>query len=155
MTSFSRRAFLAASTAALTFPAAAEDYPVPGHLVRIVVPYTPGTGADILARLMGPKIGERWKTSVVTENRPGASSTLGAEIVAGAPPDGYTYLFTATSFGTAVPLAKHLTYDPIRSFAPVGVIATSVVSLCIYPGLPAKTVPEFLDLVRREPGKYN
>jgi tripartite-type tricarboxylate transporter receptor subunit TctC len=155
MSTLSRRAFLAASSAALALPAAADDYPAPGHLVKIVVPYTPATGADILARLMGPKIGEHWKTSVVTENRPGASSTLGAEMVANAPPDGYTFLFTATSFGTSVPLAKHLTYDPIRSFAPVGVIATSVVSLCVYPGLGVQTLPEFLELVRKNPGKYN
>jgi tripartite-type tricarboxylate transporter receptor subunit TctC len=154
---YTRRQLLAGA-AALTLAggqAFADDYPTPGHLVKIVVPYTPATGADILARLLGPKIGERWKTSVVTENRAGASSTLGADIVAKAPPDGYTYLFTATSFGTSVPLARNLPYDPVKDFAPVGLIATSVVSLCIFPGLPAKTLPEFLDLVRKEPGKLN
>jgi len=92
---------------------------------------------------------------VVTENRAGASSTLGADIVAKSTPDGYTYLFTATSFGTSVPLARNLPYDPVKDFAPVGLIATSVVSLCIFAGLPAKTVPEFLDLLRQQPGKLN
>jgi tripartite-type tricarboxylate transporter receptor subunit TctC len=124
-------------------------------LIRIVVPYTPATGADILSRLLGPKISADWKTSVVTENRPGASSTLGADMVAKATPDGYTYMFTATSFGTAVPLVKNLPYDPVKDFEPVGLIATSVVSLCIFPGLPAKTLAEFLDLVRSKPGQMN
>ena len=134
----------------------AEDaYPAPGRLIKIVVPYTPGVGADILARLLGPKIGEHWKTSIVTENRPGASSTLGAEAVAKAAPDGYTFLFTSTSFSTSVPLAKHLPYDPIKDFAPVALIATNVVGLCVTPGLPAKTVQEFLALARAQPGKLN
>src|SRR5437868_60065 len=80
--------------------AQAQDAPYPSRTVQIVVPYTPGTGADILARLLGPKLGERWKVSVVTENRAGATGAIGAELVAKAPPDGHSLLLTATSFST-------------------------------------------------------
>src|ERR1700754_2733522 len=100
--------------AGLALPVAAQDYPT--RPIKIIVPYTPGTGADILSRLMGPKLSERWKVPGVTDNKPGASSILGAELVANAPPDGYTVLFTATSFGTSPPLMEKMPYDPIKSF---------------------------------------
>lgn len=134
---------------------AADTYPVPGRPIRLTVPYTPATGADILARLLGPKIGERWKTNFVVDNRPGASSTLGAELVAHAEPDGYTFLFTATSFGTSAATKKHVPYDPLKDFAPVALIATSAVSLLIPNNLPVKTLPEFIDYVRQRPGQLN
>ena len=78
-------------------PASAQDYP--SRPIHLVVPYTPGTGADILARLIGMKLAERWKTAVITDNRPGATGNIGAELVAKSPPDGYAVLFAATSFG--------------------------------------------------------
>src|SRR6266480_1775255 len=72
----------------------------PARTVQIVVPYTPGTGADILARILGPKLAERWKIGVVTDNRAGASGNIGTDFVAKSATDGYTLLCTATSFGT-------------------------------------------------------
>ena len=134
---------------------AADAYPAPGRPVRIVVPYTPAVGADILARLLGPKIGAAWNTNFVVENKPGASSTLGAEMVAHAEPDGYTFLFTATSFGTSAATKKHVPYDPLKDFAPVSLIATSAVSLLVPNNVPAKTLPEFVEYVRARPGKLN
>ena len=134
---------------------AADAYPAPGHPIRIIVPYTPAVGADILARLLTPKIGEQWHTNFVVENRPGASSTLGAEMVAHADPDGYTFLFTATSFGTSAATKKHVPYDPLKDFAPVSLIAPSAVSLLVPNNLPVKTLPEFIDYVRARPGKLN
>lgn len=134
---------------------AAEGYPAPGRPVRIIVPYTPAVGADILARLLGPKIGAAWKTNFVVENKPGASSTLGAEMVAHADPDGYTFLFTATSFGTSAATKKHVPYEPLTDFAAVSLIATSAVSLLVANNLPVKTLPEFIDYVRTRPGKLN
>jgi tripartite-type tricarboxylate transporter receptor subunit TctC len=155
-----RRRFLAGAAGlalAGTTPRAwaADTYPASGHPIRIIVPYTPAVGADILARLLTPKIGEQWHTNFVVENRPGASSTLGAEMVAHADPDGYTFLFTATSFGTSAATKKHVPYDPLADFAAVSLIATSAVSLCVPNNVPAKTLPEFIDYVRQRPGKLN
>lgn len=156
----SRRSLLASAaglTAASIVPHAwaADAYPAPGRPIRIIVPYTPAVGADILARLLTPKIGEQWHTNFVVENRPGASSTLGAEMVAHAEPDGYTFLFTATSFGTSAATKKHVPYDPLKDFAAVSLIATSAVSLLVPNNLPVKTLPEFIDYVRQRPGKLN
>ncbi len=125
----------------------------PGRLIQIVVPYTPGTGADILARYLGPKLAERWKVSVVTENRAGASGNIGAEAVAKAAPDGYTLLCTATSFGTNPAVNRKLPFDPIASFAPVVLLATSAMSVIVNPQLQSKSFREFLDLARSQPGK--
>jgi tripartite-type tricarboxylate transporter receptor subunit TctC len=155
-----RRQLLAGATAlavaAGTRGAAAQEaYPAPGRLVKIIVPYTPGTGADILSRLLGPKLGARWKTSFVTENRPGASSMLGASLVANASPDGYTFLFTATSFGTSSVTEKNVPYDPVKDFAPVSLIATSAVALLVAKDVPVNTLPEFIEYVKKQPGKLN
>ena len=126
----------------------------PNRLIQIVVPYTPGTGADILARYLGPKLAERWKVAVVTENRAGASGNIGAEAVAKAAPDGYTLLCTATSFGTNPALNRKLPFDPVASFAPVALLATSAMSVIVNPGLQVKNFREFLDLARGQPGKF-
>src|SRR2546422_10923110 len=91
--------------------AAAQDFP--SRPVHVVVPYTPGTGADILARLLGPKLGERWKVAIVTENKAGATGNIGADFVAKSAPDGYTLPFVATSFGTTPALQKNLPFDPV------------------------------------------
>ena len=76
----------------------AQEFPV--RTVHLIVPYTPGTGADILSRALGPKLAERWKIAVVTENKPGATGNIGAEFAARAPADGHTLLVTATSYAT-------------------------------------------------------
>ncbi len=121
----------------------------------MLVPYTPGTGADILSRLLGPTLTRLWKTPVVTENRPGASGNIGADLVAHAAPDGYTFLFTATSFATNPPLNPHLPFDPVTSFAPVAVVAASSMGLMLNPSVPARTVREFVELARRAPGELH
>jgi len=150
-----RKAALVAATAlgllVACTGAAAQDYP--SRTVTLVVPYTPGTGADILSRLLGPRLAERWKVGVITDNRPGASSMIGAEHVAKSPPDGYTLLCTATSFGTAPALSPKLSFDPEKSFAPTILLATSAVSLLVNPQLPARSMREFIELARKEPGK--
>jgi tripartite-type tricarboxylate transporter receptor subunit TctC len=133
---------------------AQEPSPFPSRNVTLVVPYTPGTGADILARILGPKLAERWKVGVITDNRAGASGNIGTEHVAKSASDGYTLLCTATSFGTAPALAPKLPFDPVNSFVPVVLLATSAVSLNVNPQLPAKSLAEFIDLARKAPGKY-
>jgi len=125
----------------------------PSRTVQIVVPFTPGTGADILARTLGPKLAERWKVSVITDNRPGATGNIGAEFVSKAAPDGHTVLFAATSFGTTPPLFPKLPFDPVKNFAPVVLIATSGLALVVHPQLPVKSVKEFIQLAKRRPGQ--
>ena len=123
---------LAALLAALfTTLSHGQDYP--SRSVHLVVPYTPGTGADILARLLGPRLGERWKVAVPTENKPGATGIIGSEFVSKSPADGHTLLVVATSFGTTPALKRALPFDPLKSFAPVALIATSGLVVVVQP----------------------
>ena len=131
--------FAAGSTAAQTT--------YPSRPVTIVVPFSPGTGIDILARTLGERFNARWSVPVVVDNRPGASGNIGAEWAMQAAADGYTLLMTATSFATNVALAKRLPYDPQKSFAPV--------ALVVAPTSPARTIKEFVELVRAKPGVLN
>ncbi|OGA07657.1 MAG: hypothetical protein A3D95_02730 [Betaproteobacteria bacterium RIFCSPHIGHO2_12_FULL_69_13] len=148
-----RRVFAALALVCLAGAASAQDYP--SRTVHLIVPYTPGTGADILARVLGPRLAERWKVGVVTENRIGATGNIGAEFVARSAPDGHTLLFTATSFGTNPALSKALPFDPAKSFAPVSLIATSALAVLVNPNLPARSMREFIELARRQPGKLH
>jgi len=143
--------FATACCAAFAWAQVVPAYP--SRTVQIVVPYTPGTGADILARILGPKLAERWKVGVVTDNRPGATGNIGAEFVSKAAPDGHTLLFTATSFGMTPALYKKLPFDPVRSFAPVVQISTSGLGLVVHPQLPVKSLREFIQLAKRRPGE--
>ena len=145
--------FLLAGVCALQ--AANGQDPYPSRAVHITVPYTPGTGADILARVLGPRLSERWNAPVVVENRVGATGNIGTDYVAKAAPDGYTLLFTATSFGTNPALSRSLPFDPVRSFAPVVLAATSSLAVIVNPQLPAKSLREFIDLARGQPGKLH
>ncbi len=126
----------------------------PSRTVQIVVPYTPGTGADILSRTLGARLAERWKVGVVTDNRAGATGNIGAEFIAKSAPDGHTLLFTATSFGTNPAIHARLPFDPVRSFTPVALVATSGLALLVNPQLPAQSLREFLELARQHPGKF-
>ena len=140
---------------AALFAAAASAQEFPARPVHFIVGYTPGTGADILARLLGPKLSERWKVGVVTENKAGATGNIASDFVAKSPPDGHTLLFIATSFGTTPALAKSLPFDPVKDFAPVMLIATSGLAVVINPQLPARSMKEFIDLAKRQPGKMH
>lgn len=131
--------------------AAAQDWP--SRPVHVVVPYTPGTGADILSRVLGPKLSQRWKTAVVVDNKTGATGNIGAEAVAKSDPDGYTFLVTATSF-TTNPALKPAPFDPVKDFQPVVLLATGALGLYVNPNVPAKTAPELVAFVRGNPGKY-
>jgi tripartite-type tricarboxylate transporter receptor subunit TctC len=147
-----RRIAAAALAICLAGAALAQDFP--SRTVRLVVPYTPGTGADILARLLGARLAETWKVGVVTENKPGATGNIGAAWVAKSAPDGYTLLFVATSFGTT-PAVSRAPFDPVKDFAPVALVATSGLVIVVNPQLPARTMREFIELAKREPGKLH
>jgi tripartite-type tricarboxylate transporter receptor subunit TctC len=142
--------FLFAALFLLCGTATAQEWP--SRPVHIVVPYTPGTGADILARVFDPKLSQRLKASFVVDNKPGATGNIGADVVAKSPPDGYTLLLTATSF-TTNPALKPAPFDPVKDFAPVALLATGALGVYVNPQVPAKSMPEFIDLVKKQPGK--
>jgi tripartite-type tricarboxylate transporter receptor subunit TctC len=132
--------------------ASAQEYP--SRPIHLVVPYTPGTGADILARLVGPKLAERWNVAVVTDNRPGATGNIGAELVAKSAADGHSVLFAATSFAVN-PAMTRLPFDPRKSFAPVALVATSSLAVLVNPSVPAGSMREFVALAKASPGKLH
>ncbi len=129
--------------------------PYPDKPIRLVVPFTPGTGPDFLARTLGQKLGEAWKTAVVVENRPGASGNIGTELVAKAPADGYTLLLTASTIVQNRSLYKSIPYDPIKDFAPVAPLAIGWLALVTNPSVKATSVAEFIALAKAQPGVLN
>ena len=135
-------------------PAKAQDL-YPSKPLRIIVPFAPGGGIDILGRTVGQKLSERWKQPVVIENRPGASGTIGFELAAKAPPDGYTILMSVNTMIMVPSLNKKTPYDPIKDFAPVVPVAVGTMALVVPPSLSVKTVAEFIALAKKEPGKIN
>lgn len=148
--------FLAAIGVALALVAPAsraQDYPA--RPIQFIVPYTPGTTADVLARLLGARISQRWGVPVVVENKAGASGVIGTDAVAKAAPDGYTFLFVATSFGAIPALQARLPYDPVKSFAPVSLLGTSAMTLVISNRFPATTLRDFVEQVKMQPGVVN
>ena len=126
----------------------------PNRPIKLVVPFTPGTGIDILARVFAQKLQERLKNPVVVENRPGASGNIGTEAVAKSPPDGYTLLMTATTLVQTAVLYKTVPYDP-REMTPIGIAAIGNLSLVANPSVPARNVAELVALVKSQPGKFN
>ena len=134
--------------------AAAQAWPAKS--VRLVVPFPPGGSTDIVARIVAQKLGERLGQSMVIENRGGAGGTLGAAQVAKAAPDGYTLLVASTSTHVVAPgVYPKLEYDPVKDFAPIGLMAVSPYLLVVNPALPAKSVKELVELARKQPGKLN
>jgi tripartite-type tricarboxylate transporter receptor subunit TctC len=133
----------------------------PGHAfpdkpVRFVVGFTPGGPSDILARAVGQKLGERWGQQVVVENRPGAGGNLAAEAVAKSAPDGYTWLLGNNSIlATNHALYKKLSYDPLKDFAPVALVAVQPNILVVHPDVKAASLSELISLAKQNPGKLN
>ena len=141
----------AIASAPATQVQAQESYP--DKPIKLIVPFTPGTGIDILARTLGQKIGEAWKASVVVDNRPGASGNIGTEAVAKAAPDGYTLLTTASTIVLNRSLFKTIPYDPITDFAPIAPLAVGHLALVTNPSIPAKTAADFIAYAKANPGK--
>ena len=133
---------------------AAQGYPV--KPIRFVVPYAPGGNTDILSRLLGQKLNEAWRQQVIIDNRPGAAGTVGAELVARAPADGYTLIMG--SFGNIIvanSLYKNLTYDPLKDFAPVALVSLPPGVLVEHPAVPAQNVRELIAYAKSNPGRLN
>lgn len=123
--------------------------------ITIVVPFTPGTGIDILARLLGEQIQKRWEQTVIIENKPGASGNIGSQQAARAEPDGHTLLMTVNTFVMNASLFRSLPYDPQKSFAPIIVVATGSVALVVHPSLQAATAGEFIAYAKARPDEIN
>jgi len=132
--------------------ARAQDYP--SQTLKIVVPFTPGGGVDVVARIVAPKLAEELAQTVIIENRGGAGGMLGAAAVAQSPPDGYTFLLgTGSTHGTNSSVYAKISYDPVRDFVPVVLVSTSPLLLVVRPTLPAKNVSELIALARGKPGE--
>src|SRR5882757_101580 len=128
----------------------------PNLPIRLIVPYPPGGTADAMARALGQELMVAWGQPVVVENRPGASTIIGAEFVARSAPDGYTLLFTTDSTLTINPmLHKQLSYQPQKDFAPITVIGYQDLVLVVHPSVPARTLEEFVALAKAKPGTLN
>lgn len=145
-------ALLIAATLAVALPVAAQTYP--SKPVRIVVVSTPGGSVDTLARAIAPRLSSKWSQQVLVDNRPGAGGAIAAELVAKAPPDGYTLMMgTIASLATNVSLYKSLPYDPVKDFAPITLVATQNLVLLVHPSIPSRSVKELVALAKKQPGK--
>ena len=131
----------------------ADAYPV--RAVRVIVPFAPGGGTDIVARILGHQLSQRLGQSFVIENRPAGSGIVGADLVAKAPADGYTLLFAFSSLSSSAKLFSQLPYDPIRDFAPVALATTSPLLAVVPASLPTQNIAEFIAHAKAHPGKLN
>ena len=134
---------------------AAAQSSYPDRVVTLVVPFTSGSGADIISRLIGPRLSERWKQPVVVDNKPGASGNIGAEAVARAAPNGYTLLVTIDTLTMAPNLYKKQPFDPAVDFAPVTKMAVANLWMVANPSLPANDLAGLIALAKTQPGKVN
>src|SRR5438105_8713486 len=139
----------------LLFCCHAVAQPFPSRPVTLVVPFSPGTGIYILARVIAPKLSEKWGQPVVVENKPGASGNIGTDLVAKAPTDGYTLMVTVNTFTITPSLLKNTPYDVMQDFSPISKIATATYCFDVNPNVfPARNMQEAIALVRQHPGKY-
>jgi tripartite-type tricarboxylate transporter receptor subunit TctC len=130
---------------------AADSYP--DKPVRMIVPLTAGSAADVLARQLALKMTENWSQQVVVDNRPGAGTTLGASIVAKAAPDGYTLLVNSAAFAVSAALYPKLSYDALKDFAPISQIAIAPIVLVVAPSFGIRSVKELVAIARQKPGQ--
>lgn len=123
------------------------------RLIRIVVPYPPGGGADITARPIAQMLSERWGQPVIIENHGGASGMIGADIVAKAPPDGYTLMVSASAeVALNVALFPKMPYDPVRDFAPITLATVTPMALVVHPSVPVTSLKDYIAIARAKPG---
>src|SRR5687768_7215258 len=133
--------------------ALAQGYPAKS--IRVVVPFAPGGATDITARTLGAKMNEAFKQTVVVDNRTGGGGVIGADIVAKAPPDGYTVLIGTPAEIAILPHMQKMPYDALRDFASVSLATSSPLILVVHPSLPVKSVKELIALIRARPGQLS
>ncbi|OGA46279.1 MAG: hypothetical protein A3F74_27140 [Betaproteobacteria bacterium RIFCSPLOWO2_12_FULL_62_58] len=127
----------------------------PNRPVRVIVPSSPGGGTDILTRLLTPQLSERLGQQVIVDNRPGAGSIIGNEIVARSPPDGYTLLMGISTLAILPSMHKKLSYDALRDLAPITQTISAPNILVVHPSLPVKSVKELIAFAHKRPGELN
>jgi tripartite-type tricarboxylate transporter receptor subunit TctC len=147
------RIVLSVAIGVVVLAAEAQAQSWPQRPVRIVVPSPPAGGTDIVARVMAEHFSRAFKQQFFVENRPGAGNMIGIESVARAANDGYTFLMTASTLSLNSVLYKKISYDPIKDFAPITLAAKAPNVMIVNPSVPAKTLPEFIALAKKEPGK--
>jgi tripartite-type tricarboxylate transporter receptor subunit TctC len=125
------------------------------HTIRFNVPFTAGTGPDLLARILAEELRQRWNQPVIVENKPGASGNIGTQAAARAAPDGQTLLMTVNTFVMNASLYRSIPYDPETSFVPISEIATGVLALVVHPSINVNTFSELLAVARSKPGEIN
>jgi tripartite-type tricarboxylate transporter receptor subunit TctC len=146
---------IASILAALAFSVSAFAQDYPNRPIKIVVPYAPGGGADLLTRLIGQQLGERLKQPVVVENQGGGSNTIGMGAVKRSEPDGYTLGVATPVFVTAPIGMKSKPYDPIADFTPVAMFGFTPLILVVHPSVPAQDLKQFIELGKSKPGSLN
>lgn len=144
---------LLAASLLLAFSATAAAQAFPSRPIRLIVAFAPGGSVDLVSRLVAQQAGEALGQVIVIDNRPGAGGALSAEMAANATPDGYTIHITSASLVVNVALGRKLGYDPLKSYAPVTLLASTQNALAATPGLPAKNVRELIALAKQQPGK--
>ncbi len=127
----------------------------PTKTVRMIIPFPAGGSADTLGRLLNQKLTERLNQPFVADNRPGAGGNIGTDLAAKSPPDGYTFLMGVSSIAIAPSLYANLSWDPVKDFTPVSLIASTPNILVVHPDVPAKTVQELVALAKSKPGQLN
>ena len=141
--------------AAIGRPSAAQPRAFPSKPVRIIVPYTPGSPNDVVARLLAPQLQAKLGQAVVIDNKPGGGTTIGTKAAAAAPPDGYTLLFASSALVIEPIMTKQIEYDPQKDFTPVAFIARTSLLLTINAQVPARSVTEFVAHAKANPGKLS
>lgn len=145
------KSLICAVLALAALPVSAQTL-YPAKPLRIVVPFPPGAGVDVVARIIGGKLTESWGQPVVIDYRPGASATLGPDLVAKSPPDGYTLVIVTSTF-TMTPALQKVPYDPARDFTPLVMLAAVPNILMVHPSLPVRTLKSLIQLARSRPGE--
>jgi len=147
--------FVAAGLLASLPGAALAADTFPSRPLRMVVPYTPGGNTDVLARLLAQRLGQAWGQQVVVDNRPGGNTLIGSELVARASPDGHTLMFTTLTFAVTPSIYRKLPFDPATDFTPITLAVTLPNVLVVHPAVPARTLGEFLQHAKANPGKLS
>lgn len=151
-----RRLTLLCAVAGLAFAGAAQAQGYPTKPIRIVLPYSAGGPADVMVRAISQKLGDSWGQPFIVDNKPGANEIIAADIVAKSPGDGYTFLVASDgAYSLNQNLYPKIPYDPVKDFVPVAKLAVGNLMLVTRPDFPAANVKEFIEQVKRNPGKFN
>lgn len=150
-----RRLVLALCSVSFVFAGAATAQSYPTKTIRIIVPYAPGGSTDVVFRILAPRLTEILGQTVVVENRPGGSSTIGLDIAAKSPPDGHTLGIPNITFGANPTLMKKMPFDTEKDFAPVSLVSIVTLVVAVHPSVPARSIKALIALAKARPGSLN